>query len=1003
MNKNKKTIIERVIITGTLAISLTACGGGGGGGGSSSNSVSNGNKPVAKEGNVAKNINQNKDLVREIQKEKENIVKEIKNAEPKIEEEKVKLPLMINKHVKTEVKSGNYELESGKKVVISDDDTTAIRGMKDTLDENGNDQIINSGEIELTGKNTIGIEAVNGYTGINKGVIKSTGKNAIAMSAENGSLINENKIEMSADTTNLVGMMAGINTDKREFSMKNKGDITITLTENEKQIPGDTNIVQGMLMFVKEDEMNPKLAKGKMENRGNIKITAGKNSKAVGMEGRYVDIKNLGSIDVSGARDSIGIEAINSKAVNTNGGRIKVSAGGTGMLAEYDESSAINHGQIIVNEVNNLENRRDSFGMNGINVVENSTVKLINETDGRIDVYGKWIYGMNGHLGTAEVPNGESGFVEIENKGTIFLRGTAGTGIKGEIDVFRNNSGKELVNAINRGTIHLEAENGSGMEGKISYHEETDKNIGTRNINLVNEGIINVKGFASYGMVADGKGVVAINKGTINLGEEALGAMLALNEGKVINDKEGKIYIDSNNDMDGKSKEEFALQSLDNGIVENRGTIEVARDLKLDGNYVMAINKDGSNGEIKAENVEIMKGAVLSVKLAPEAMANKKEIEKKIVEAKENLNVGENVEVKTDSVLYTANLIQEEKELSVKVEKENSEDFANDKFKEIAKILDNSEDLIDEMFEAKDSKELNEIMASLAGKEYLNLPRQIFDINENFNKWDSSLLSTLYIYDYNFRFVTNDSKVKSKNFVNGYKNDVVGFDGGLRLNENTFAVLGYSDSIIKYNESSSKENIKSIHTGIYKDMKKENVNIRISLAGEYNFHEMDRDVLEKKASSKFNSYVVGGKVEASRKFGDSLYVEPLASLGVNYGNREKIEENGAGDKYNLRLKQENYVSIKPEVGAKVGKDFENVQLFAIAKYSYELGNLDKDMKVEFLKNEAKVKNNKMEKGNLNIAVGTNVNFKGFDLSVEIGEDFRESNNTYVKTGISYSF
>ena len=80
MNKNKKTIIERVIITGTLAISLTACGGGGGGGGSSSNSVSNGNKPVAKEGNVAKNINQNKDLVKEIQKERENIVKEIKNA-----------------------------------------------------------------------------------------------------------------------------------------------------------------------------------------------------------------------------------------------------------------------------------------------------------------------------------------------------------------------------------------------------------------------------------------------------------------------------------------------------------------------------------------------------------------------------------------------------------------------------------------------------------------------------------------------------------------------------------------------------------------------------------------------------------------------------------------------------------------------------------------------------------------------------------------------------------
>ena len=185
MNKNKKTIIERVIITGTLAISLTACGGGGGGGGSSSNSVSNGNKPVAKEGNVAKNINQNKDLVKEIQKERENIVKEIKNAEPKIEEEKVKLSLMINKHVKTEVKSGNYELKSGKKVVISDDDTTAIRGMKDILDENGNDQIINSGEIELTGKNTIGIEAVNGYTGINKGIIKSTGKNAIAMSGRN--------------------------------------------------------------------------------------------------------------------------------------------------------------------------------------------------------------------------------------------------------------------------------------------------------------------------------------------------------------------------------------------------------------------------------------------------------------------------------------------------------------------------------------------------------------------------------------------------------------------------------------------------------------------------------------------------------------------------------------------------------------------------------------------------------------------------------------------------
>ena len=172
----------------------------------------------------------------------------------------------------------------------------------------------------------------------------------------------------------------------------------------------------------------------------------------------------------------------------------------------------------------------------------------------------------------------------------------------------------------------------------------------------------------------------------------------------------------------------------------------------------------------------------------------------------------------------------------------------------------------------------------------------------------------------------------------------------------------------------------------------------MGLYGEYNFHENNRAVLDKRAESEFNSYLAGVSGEVSRKYGEDLYIKPSLSLDISYGNVEKFDEEKA-EGFNLKVDEQDYTSILPKAEIILGKDFENIKLFTSAEYSYELGDMDKDMTIELLNKKADVKNNEMEHGQFKVSTGGSISINNLSLNAELGKEFGRRDREYA---VSYT-
>ena len=101
-------------------------------------------------------------------------------------------------------------------------------------------------------------------------------------------------------------------------------------------------------------------------------------------------------------------------------------------------------------------------------------------------------------------------------------------------------------------------------------------------------------------------------------------------------------------------------------------------------------------------------------------------------------------------------------------------------------------------------------------------------------------------------------------------------------------------------------------------------------------------------------------------------------------------------------------TIRKKYGVKedeilIGKQLNNIDLFTKASYSYELGNLDKNLNIEILNNTVEVKNNTMNKESINFSIGTKLNFENFSLGVELGKEFGQRDKKYVTLDIIYKF
>lgn len=893
--------------------------------------------------------------------------------------------------------------------------------------------IINRGEINVNGKNSFGMGTYGGATAENYGTIVMNGKLHIdktnitsdtfkGMSAEGekGQITNNGTIELK-HTIDLINPYddKGLepNITKNAIGMEaSNGAIAI----NNKDIIGQGEIT-GM------SAANGSIAK----NTGNIRLTSihydGKvewdpdiitkkyPSYTVGLygTGNGTKVENTGVIDIIG--DGVAIEAVD-EAIGSNSGEINLSsqilevegnhetqytfpkgleARGTGTVENLEDGKININGHAVGIRVRD-NGKGYNYGI--INISSNNYARGMEvRENGYVENHGDIIFNSGEGMGIRVKNNGTA-----ENFGRIYVKDNSyGIATLLDADDIVGNS------ATNNGNITVIGTNSIGMQAFNSCTVTNGK-----------DGIINVNGQGSYGMQATGVGAIANNYGIINVGDEASGGMVATEGGYIYNN--GVINIDKAHSFDTQEDaENFAMQIDGTSTMKNEGTINTNADIKVEasGIYVIGTNRDGSYGRISARNMNLDGDVIVETDIV-RGDYKKEHILENVVEA-EDIKLGEDVKFESNSLLYNASA---EKDvfgnLDAKLERNsnNISDFTDKKFVNVSSIFDDyinneeeynklssvEKDVVDTIFDYSTSENsLKSAINQVTGTEYLNIQRQIFDIKNSFRKFDSSLISTLDNHDFNFQFIGEYSDISSKNGISGYESKMTGFNGAVKLSENLYGVLGYGYSDIDY-DGNSDGKIQTIHTGIYKDSIVQEYNLRTGVYGEYNFHENNRAIFDKNAESDFNSYLVGVSGEVSKKYGKELYIQPSLSLDIAYGNIESFNESKA-DGFNLKVDEENYTSVLPEIKVDLGREFTNFKVFTSLGYSYEFGDMEKDMTIELLNKKADVKNNEMEHGQFDISVGGSLNINDLSLNAEIGKEFGRRDREYVRAGFSYRF
>lgn len=904
--------------------------------------------------------------------------------------------------------------------------------------ENG--KIINHKDITLSGESSIGMRVDVG-TGENKGTVTINGFDSWGMSAGNGSTIKNTNGTINVNGENSVGMIAetggqaensgNINIDSEYISMPNTPDeifdfVSKGMLSEGGMIKNETDgtiTVSGSAIGMLTDNTN------KAENNGKIIISNSKNTDTTnkftgaGMASRDKgEISNLGSI-TSNVNNTIGMLTSNGTINNltdSNGKQAEIKLSGnevSGMIG-FGNSNINNTGIITLNgeEATGIKTYGESIIDNKgvISVKGTDTAGIVAEGKSTIINEGK-IY-LEGDDVTA-IDAEDSKNATVTNKGEIFVKNTAKYDFGNENADWVGATGIIVSGAGSKGTnekeatITVEGDNGRGMQA-------------VNGAEVINNGTIKVSGKGAFGMVAEA-GSTATNNGRIDIVDTEIqssedkieteaGGMLA-DGGNIVNN--GYIYIDSSmkvNDNE-QAKKDFALRSTNEGTITNNGHIIVTEDVKIEtpdmSAYIIGTNKDGSYGKVSAETVTVDGNVKVSAEMAKEGYKDSYALDNAIAGKTE---LKENYKLSSTSLLYNAvSKTDEEGNLDVELVRNDTDisDLASKEISKAAGIFDSA--MKDETLSEKEKEILEKVFDSTSSAEgtdravkeitgynvYSNIARQIFDTKDMFVSYDKSIINSLGDYNFNFNFIGNYADVNSKNKAAGYDSRVTGINGAVRFTDSLYGVIGYGYNDVDY-DGNSDGTIETIHTGIYKDIKSQFGNIRTGIFGEYNFHETDRKISGEKADSDFNSYLIGANIEISRKFGDDLYIKPALSFDLSYGEYEDFREDGGAD---VKFEKQDYVSAVPAIELKLGKGFETSEIYGAVKYSYELGDLNKEQEIELLGHKEDFQADNIEDAQTDIKFGANFNIKNISVNGEIGKEFGKRDREYIKAGFSYTF
>ena len=470
---NENTVVK-ILITGTLAFTLTACGGGG-----SSQETANTQSP-------------SEDIKTEVINKKNEgyqvVGKDIKIEGTITGDSSVKSLVGIT--------AKNSNVESYAEITLASEGAIGISGTTDG--KRAVYTIKNNGNISLSGKESIGMYAENGVIAENNGAITGSGegkyqhKNDGTVIEDSFGTIGIGVINGSKGINNKDIIMAGAYTTgmyaENNSTIENNGKISLTskiVVENEiegevysseKGMRASSNSVainngtitgSGQITGIDARESSQGTNNGNIELESDIIASSGENFKTVvskvrGMRGRDEGTTVTNDKIIKLAGKAVGIE-VDRKASGINNGSISLISkneenyGWTEVVGMSANNSKITNNGII----DILNGGIGMQGVNNSNLVNNGTITI--DGEGAIGMYA----GAN-----STAINAEKGIINV---GSLAQAGMVADG--------------ESALIINNGTINLAQRNG--------LTEETKESIALQSINggkIENNGTINIDG-----------------------------------------------------------------------------------------------------------------------------------------------------------------------------------------------------------------------------------------------------------------------------------------------------------------------------------------------------------------------------------------------------------------------------------------------------------------------------------------------------------------------------
>ena len=453
------------------------------------------------------------------------------------------------------VNSGvNMTSNSANKVAIFQGNTKREAGSKLSAPKADDVQVLNNGNITLTGKNSAGLATSFG-TVTNAGNISSTGENGVGIYAADSSIVkNTGSIEVGAKGTAIFAEN-DLKIGGNSTAISNNKDINVTNTGTIKAKDNSTGTYG---IYAKNDKTNYANATSTVKHSGNIDLSNAKSS--VGIYTENSALTSSGNVSVG--KDSIAVSAKNSD-VDVTAGTYNINKSIAFKITDLGSKTFKGNAGTL-----NLGEDSIAYYLKNSNITSSNFIDKL-----AINPTGKYTYLY-----------AENCIVNYKNQKTINSDGSIFTYAKNSDVTF------ETGNDI--------SSNNKKVTGIFSENTATAKNI-------INKGKINLLGTGSLGIYAEGN-VNIINNGKITVGNttDPNNAGVGIyspngnieNYGEVVAGNKSAGIYGSNINLKANSKvsagdEGTAVYSAGNNINILSG-VQVTAGKKATGIYGKSVNLD---------------------------------------------------------------------------------------------------------------------------------------------------------------------------------------------------------------------------------------------------------------------------------------------------------------------------------------------------------------------------------------------------------------------------